>query len=129
MADSIILFLTHLADQFHLPHEAVTLVWTVIKILVIAVPLLIIMAYLTYAERKVLGAMQLRQGPMMVGPYGLLQAFADGIKLFGKETIIPSGADKTLFIIAPMITFGMSLVAWAVIPVGSGLVRKSLLAR
>jgi NADH-quinone oxidoreductase subunit H len=127
MVESIIAFLTHIiVGQLHLPVEAVTLVWTVIKILVIAVPLLIIMAYLTYAERKVLGAMQLRQGPMMVGPYGLLQAFADGIKLFGKETIIPSGADKTLFIIAPMITFGLSLVAWAVIPVGEGLVLANI---
>jgi NADH-quinone oxidoreductase subunit H len=102
------------------------LLWIVVKILLIAVPLLVLMAYLTYAERKVLGAMQLRQGPMMVGPYGLLQAFADGIKLFGKETIIPSGADKFLFIIAPMITFGLSLVAWAVIPVGDGLVLANI---
>ena len=127
MVEAILAFLTHiLVDTLHLPVEAVTLVWTVIKILVIAVPLLIIMAYLTYAERKVLGAMQLRQGPMMVGPYGLLQAFADGIKLFSKETIIPSGADKTLFLIAPLITFALSLVAWAVIPVGEGLVLANI---
>ena len=127
MVESILVFLTHiLVDVLHLPVEAVTLVWTVIKILAISVPLLIIMAYLTYAERKVLGAMQLRQGPMMVGPYGLLQAFADGIKLFSKETIIPSGADKTLFLIAPLITFALSLVAWAVIPVGEGLVLANI---
>jgi len=130
MVDSVLQFLTHVVSLLNLPPEvaagAVTVIWTVIKILVIAVPLLIIMAYLTYAERKVLGAMQLRQGPMMVGPYGLLQAFADGIKLFSKETIIPSGADKTLFIIAPMITFGLSLVAWAVIPVGAGMVLSNI---
>jgi NADH-quinone oxidoreductase subunit H len=100
--------------------------WIVLKILLFVVPLLIIMAYLTYAERKVLGAIQLRQGPMMVGPYGLLQAFADGVKLFSKETIIPSGADKPLFIIAPMITFALSLVAWAVIPVSEGWVLANI---
>ena len=104
----------------------VPVAWIVVKILALILPLLIIMAYLTYAERKVLAAIQLRQGPMMVGPYGLLQAFADGIKLFSKETIIPSGADKTLFIIAPMITFALSLVAWAVIPVGGGLVLANI---
>ena len=101
-------------------------VWIVLKILLMVVPLLVIMAYLTYAERKVLGAIQLRQGPMMVGPYGLLQAFADGIKLFGKETIIPSGSDKVLFIIAPMITFSLSLVAWSVIPVSDGWVLANI---
>lgn len=92
------------------------------QILAIVVPLLIGVAYLTYAERKVMGAMQLRQGPMVVGPFGLLQPFADGLKLFMKETVIPSGADRTVFLIAPMLTFFLSLVAWAVIPFGDGLV-------
>ena len=96
------------------------------KILLIVVPLLVAVAYLTYAERKVLAAMQLRQGPMMVGPFGLLQPFADGLKLFTKETIIPTGANKAVFIIAPMITFALSLVAWAVIPVGQGLVLANI---
>lgn len=86
------------------------------RILIVVVPLIISMAYLTYAERKVLAAMQLRQGPMMVGPFGLLQPLADGIKLLGKETIIPSGANKAIFVGAPMLTFLLSLVAWAVIP-------------
>ncbi len=94
----------------------------VAQILAIVVPLLVGVAYLTYAERKVMGAMQLRQGPMVVGPFGLLQPFADGLKLFMKETVIPSGADRTVFLIAPMLTFFLSLVAWAVIPFGDGLV-------
>lgn len=126
MVDAIVQFLSQTVDALGLPHEVATVVWTVIKILVISVPMLVIMAYLTYAERKVLGAMQMRQGPMTVGPYGLLQAFADGIKLFGKETIIPTGADKTLFVIAPMITFGLALIAWAVIPFGDGLVLSNI---
>lgn len=96
------------------------------KILLIVVPLLVAVAYLTYVERKVLAAMQLRQGPMMVGPFGLLQPFADGLKLFAKETIIPSGANKAVFVLAPIITFALSLVAWAVIPVGDGLVLANI---
>jgi NADH-quinone oxidoreductase subunit H len=102
------------------------LLWIVVKVLLIAVPLLIGMAYLTYIERKVLGAMQMRQGPMMVGPYGLLQAFADGIKLFAKETVIPSGSDKVVFLLAPMLTFTLSLVVWAVVPFGDGLVLANI---
>ena len=86
------------------------------RILLVTVPLILAMAYLTYAERKVLAAMQLRQGPMTVGPFGLLQPLADGIKLLSKEIIIPSGANKAIFVIAPMITFALALVAWAVIP-------------
>lgn len=88
-------------------------------ILMLVVPIIIGMAYLTYAERKVLAAMQLRQGPMTVGPFGLLQPLADGIKLIAKETIIPSGANKFIFILAPMLTFALALVGWAVIPVSS----------
>ena len=95
-------------------------------ILLLVVPLILSMAYLTYAERKVLAAMQLRQGPMVVGPFGLLQPLADGIKLLGKETIIPSGANRAIFVIAPMLTFMLSLVAWAVIPVNAGWVLADI---
>lgn len=104
----------------------IPLLWIVGKILLITLPLLICMAYLTYAERKVLAAMQMRQGPMMVGPFGLLQPLADGIKLLGKETIIPSGANKVIFVMAPMITFIMSLIAWAVVPFNEGWVLADI---
>lgn len=101
-------------------------IWIVVKILVIIVPLLIAVAYLTYAERKVIAAMHLRKGPNVVGPLGLLQPFADGVKLFLKETIIPSGASRIVFLLAPMITFFLSLVAWAVIPFDEGLVLADI---
>jgi NADH-quinone oxidoreductase subunit H len=97
-------------------------IWIVLQIVVVVVPLLLAVAYLTYAERKVIAAMQLRQGPMVVGPFGLLQPIADGVKLLVKETVIPSGANKVVFIAAPMITFGLALIGWAVIPFGAGLV-------
>ena len=100
--------------------------WIVIKIVAIVVPVLLAVAYLTYAERKVIGAMQLRKGPNVVGPFGLLQPIADGAKLFLKETIIPSGANKAVFIMAPMLTFLLSLVAWAVIPFSKGMVLANI---
>ncbi|MGH7097870.1 MAG: NADH-quinone oxidoreductase subunit NuoH [Stellaceae bacterium] len=89
---------------------------TIGEVLVVVVPLLIAIAYLTYAERKVLAFSQLRKGPNVVGPFGLLQPFADGLKLLLKETVVPSGANRLVFIIAPIITFTLSLMAWAVIP-------------
>jgi NADH-quinone oxidoreductase subunit H len=97
-------------------------IWIVMQVVVVVVPLLLAVAYLTYAERKVIAAMQLRQGPMVVGPLGLLQPIADGIKLLVKETVIPTGANKVVFIAAPMITFVLALIGWAVIPFGAGLV-------
>jgi NADH-quinone oxidoreductase subunit H len=100
--------------------------WIVGGIVLIMVPLLLGMAYLTLAERKVIGWMQLRKGPNVVGPFGLLQPIADGLKLFFKETIIPSGANRVIFILAPMITFVLALVAWAVIPFGAGLVLADI---
>lgn len=102
------------------------LIWMIIKILVIVVPVLVAVAYLTYFERKVIGAMQLRRGPNVVGPFGLLQPFADGAKLFLKETVIPSGSNRVVFLIAPMLTFFLALIAWAVIPFGEGLVLSDL---
>lgn len=93
----------------------------VLKILCVTIPLILSVAYLTYAERKVIAAMQLRKGPNIVGPYGLLQPIADAIKLMFKEIILPKKANKILFIMAPMITFVLSLVAWAVIPVSYGM--------
>jgi NADH-quinone oxidoreductase subunit H len=101
-------------------------IWIAIKILAITVPLLLSVAYLTYFERKVIAAMQLRRGPNVVGPFGLLQPIADGLKLFFKETIIPTGANKVVFVIAPVLTFTLALIAWAVIPLGEGLVLSNI---
>lgn len=98
----------------------------VAEVIAIVVPLLIAIAYLTYAERKVLAAMQLRRGPNVVGPFGLLQPFADGLKLLYKETVIPSGANRAVFVVAPMITFVLALIAWAVIPFGPGIVLANI---
>ncbi len=98
----------------------------VLEIAAILVPLLIAIAYLTYAERKVLGAMQLRKGPNVVGPFGLLQPFADGLKLLLKETVVPSGASRAAFIVAPGLTFALALVAWAVIPFSEGWVLANI---
>lgn len=102
------------------------LIIIVLQILAIVVPLLVAVAYLTYAERKVMGAIQLRQGPNIVGPFGLLQPFADGLKLFAKEQVLPAGANRIVFYLAPMMTFFLSLVAWAVIPFGDGLVLTNI---
>jgi NADH-quinone oxidoreductase subunit H len=94
--------------------------------LVLIVPLLLCVAYLTFFERKVIGAMQLRKGPNVVGPFGLLQPFADGLKLLVKEWIIPNKAHTFLFVAAPITTFVLSLVAWAVIPVAHGWVLADI---
>ena len=98
----------------------------VLKILAIILPLLIFIAYLTYFERKVIGFMQLRKGPNVVGPFGLFQPFADGIKLLTKETIVPSNSNKFLFILSPIITFTLALIAWAVIPIDNGIVLSNI---
>ncbi|MFK7840254.1 MAG: NADH-quinone oxidoreductase subunit NuoH [Bdellovibrionales bacterium] len=103
--------------------------WTISKLLFIVVvtgSVLLSVAYYTYGERKIMGAMQRRQGPMTVGPFGLLQPIADGIKLFSKETIIPSQANAPVFVIAPMMLFALSLVAWAVIPFDKGWVIANI---
>ncbi len=101
-------------------------IWTMVKIMLIVAPVMLSVAYLTYAERKVIGYMQIRIGPNRVGPYGLLQPIADGMKLFFKEIIIPSGSNKFLFIIAPMLGLAPALAAWAVMPFNDVLVLSKV---
>ena len=93
---------------------------------VILVPILVLVAYLTYAERKVIAAMQLRKGPNVVGPFGLLQPIADAVKLLFKETVIPSGANRVVFLLAPVLTFTLALIAWTVIPFDEGWVLADI---
>jgi NADH-quinone oxidoreductase subunit H len=95
---------------------------TVIGILVIALPLMLAVAMIIYADRKIWAAIALRRGPNVVGPFGLLQSFADGLKVFLKETIVPTSANKGLFLIAPIVSFTVALIVWAVIPFDAGVV-------
>jgi NADH-quinone oxidoreductase subunit H len=99
---------------------------TVAGILLIAFPLMLGVAMIIYADRKIWAAMALRKGPNVVGPFGLLQSFADGLKVFLQETIIPSAANKGLFLIAPIVTFTVALLAWAVIPFNSGAILADI---
>jgi NADH-quinone oxidoreductase subunit H len=99
---------------------------TIIGILVIALPLMLAVAMIIYAERKIWAAIALRRGPNVVGPWGLLQSFADGLKVFLKETIIPSASNRGLFLIAPIITFTVTLIVWAVIPFQAGVVLADI---
>ena len=119
-------FLLSLYDYPLWDSVIVPIIFYSICIIAIILPLLIGVAYLTYAERKVIGWMQYRKGPNIVGPLGLFQPLADGLKLFFKETIIPSQSNKFLFVFAPMLTFALSLVAWAVIPFSEELVVADL---
>lgn len=96
------------------------------KILLLVIPLILAIAYLTLAERKVIAAMQLRRGPNRVGPFGLLQPIADGLKLLHKETIVPEASNPLLFILAPVLTFSFGLAAWAVIPLDWGMVLADI---
>jgi NADH-quinone oxidoreductase subunit H len=100
--------------------------WTVVKIMVIVLPIMGSVAYLTLAERKILGFMQVRPGPNRVGYWGLLQPIADGLKLLLKEIIVPSGASKFLFVAAPVLALAPALAAWAVIPFSDTLVLSQV---
>ena len=107
-------------------YEWAWFVATICGILLIALPLMLAVAMIIYADRKIWAAMALRRGPNVVGPFGLLQSFADGLKVFLQETIIPSASNRGLFLIAPIITFTVALMAWAVIPFNSGAVLADI---
>jgi NADH-quinone oxidoreductase subunit H len=102
------------------------LVWSMVKIVAIVAPLMLGVAYLTYAERKIIGYMQVRIGPNRVGPKGWLQPIADALKLMTKEIIMPSGANKALFIIGPILAIAPALAAWAVVPFSPELVLANI---
>ncbi len=107
-------------------YEAAWFTATIAGILLIAFPLMLAVAMIIYADRKIWAAMALRKGPNVVGPFGLLQSFADGLKVFLQETIIPSAANKGLFLLAPIITFTIALMAWAVVPFGPAAVLSDI---
>ena len=109
-----------------LPYEGAWFLTYFGGILLIALPLMLAVAMVIYAERRFWGAFALRKGPNVVGPFGLLQSFADGLKVFLQETIVPSAANKGLFLLAPIITFTVALLAWAVIPFDAGLVLADI---
>ena len=112
--------------QGHLGDGLGWFVGTTVLILAIVLPVMVGVAMAVYADRKIWAAMQLRRGPNVVGPFGLLQTFADAAKLFLKETIIPSGASRAVFLLAPMISFVLALAIWAVMPFDAGLVLSDL---
>ncbi|WP_076071091.1 NADH-quinone oxidoreductase subunit NuoH [Sphingomonas montana] len=114
------------ADTLGMGYNAGWFTATIVGILLIALPLMLSVAMIIYADRKIWAAMALRRGPNVVGPFGLLQSFADGLKVFLKETIIPSSANRGLFLIAPILTFTVALVAWAVIPFGPNMVLADI---
>jgi NADH-quinone oxidoreductase subunit H len=109
-----------------LPLSGQYLIWLIAMILAVMLPVMVGVAFAVYFDRKIWAAMQMRRGPNVVGPFGILQSFADALKLFLKETIIPSGANKGLFLLAPMITFVLAIVAWAVVPFDAGVVLADI---
>jgi len=109
-----------------LPETAQTLVWILLKILAIALPVMGAVAYITLAERKVIGYIQVRIGPNRVGPRGLLQPIADAVKLIMKETIIPTNANTLLFLVAPVLAFIPAIAAFAVVPFDDGLILSDI---
>ena len=118
--------MTAFFQSLGMPYEWAWSIATICATLLIALPLLLCVAMIIYADRKIWAAMALRRGPNVVGPFGLLQSFADGIKVFLQETIVPSAANKGLFLIAPIVTFSVALLAWAVIPFNSGAVFANI---
>ena len=106
--------------QAHLGQQPGYFIGALAWILLLTLPLLFSVAMIVWVDRKVWAAVQMRKGPNVVGPFGLMQSFADGLKLFLKETIVPSGANQGIFLLAPAITFTLAIVAWAVIPFGAG---------
>ncbi|WP_037501930.1 NADH-quinone oxidoreductase subunit NuoH [Sphingomonas jaspsi] len=118
--------MTALFQSWGMGFEGAWFLATIIGILVIALPLMLAVAMVIYAERKIWAAIALRRGPNVVGPWGLLQSFADGLKVFLKETIIPTSANKGLFLIAPIITFTVALIVWAVVPFDVGVVLTDI---
>ncbi|WP_095013145.1 NADH-quinone oxidoreductase subunit NuoH [Tsuneonella mangrovi] len=118
--------MTEFFEFLGMPYDWAWFVATICGILLIALPLMLGVAMIIYADRKIWAAMALRKGPNVVGPWGLLQSFADGLKVFLQETIIPSAANKGLFLIAPIITFTVALMAWAVIPFNSGAILANI---
>ena len=112
--------MTAFFQSLGLSYEWAWTVATLTGIIVISLLVMFSVAMVIYVDRKVLGAIMLRRGPNVVGPFGLLQSFADGLKVFLQETIIPSAANKGIFLLAPIITFTVALAAWAVIPFWDG---------
>ncbi len=112
--------MTSFFQSLGMTYEWAWFVSTICGILLIALPLMLSVAMIIYVDRKIWAAMALRRGPNVVGPFGLLQSFADGLKVFLQETIVPSASNKGIFLIAPVVTFTVALMAWAVIPFNSG---------
>ena len=118
--------MTEFFQNLGMNYEWAWFIATIVGILLIALPLMLAVAYVILIDRKVWAAINLRKGPNVVGPFGLLQSFADGLKVFLQETIIPSAANKGIFIIAPIVTFTVALAAWAVIPFADGVVLADI---
>ncbi|GAA4019811.1 NADH-quinone oxidoreductase subunit NuoH [Sphingomonas swuensis] len=113
-------------NSWHMTYEWSWFLATIAGILLIALPLMLAVAMIIYAERKIWAAIALRRGPNVVGPFGLLQSFADGLKVFLKETIVPTSANKGLFLLAPIISFTTALIVWAVVPFDFGVVLADI---
>ena len=118
--------MTSFFQNLGMGYDAAWFTATIAGILLIALPLMLAVAMIIYAERKLWAAFALRRGPNVVGPFGVLQSFADGLKVFLQETIIPSASNRGLFLIAPIITFTVAVMAWAVIPFADGVVLSNI---